>query len=201
MPTMPMGGGSAHAWFAAPATFIGMWIVMMVPMMLPSLAPALWRYRTIAATRPSAAMALACIGYFFVWLVLGASAFPLSVVLMRPAPIMTGIVVAIAGAWQLTGWKARHLACCREVLARGTHFSAFAALQDGVRLGTQCARSCGNLMLIPLAFGMMDFATMVLVAVAITVERLAPGGEHLARVTGVVAVVIGVVLTLSAAGH
>lgn len=201
MPMMPMGGGSAHAWFAAPAAFVGMWIVMMVPMMLPSLVPALWRYRPIGVTRPSAAMALASIGYFLVWLVLGAIAFPLSLVLTRPAPIMSGVVVAIAGAWQFTAWKARHLACCREAVARRTRFSAFAALQDGIRLGVKCARSCGNLMLIPLAFGTMNCATMALVAVAIAVERLAPGGEHLARVTGVVAVVIGVVLTLSAAGH
>lgn len=198
MRSMPMGGDSAHAWFAAPAAFIGMWIVMMGPMMLPSLIPALWRYKTMAATRSGAATALAGIGYYLVWLVLGAAAFPLRLALARPAPTVAGIVVSIAGAWQLTGWKARHLACCRDVVARRAHFSILAALHDGVRLGAECARSCGNLMIASLAFGVMDMRAMTLAAAAIALERLAPGGERLARAVGVVALLIGALLIFSA---
>jgi predicted metal-binding membrane protein len=32
----------------------------------------------------------------------------------RAVPIAVGVVVLIAGSLQLTAWKARHLACCRE---------------------------------------------------------------------------------------
>ena len=34
-----------QTWFGAAASFLGMWIVMMVAMMLPSLVPMLGRYR------------------------------------------------------------------------------------------------------------------------------------------------------------
>ena len=35
---MPMSG---HTWLGAAASFLGMWVVMMVAMMLPSLVPML----------------------------------------------------------------------------------------------------------------------------------------------------------------
>src|SRR5256885_6447264 len=58
---MPMPGGwtMSMAWMRMPrqtwpraaASFLGMWIVMMVAMMLPSLLPMLWRYRqTVGGT-------------------------------------------------------------------------------------------------------------------------------------------------------
>src|SRR5215469_2516124 len=42
MAWMPMPG---ETWLGTAASFVGMWIVMMVAMMLPSLVPTLWRYR------------------------------------------------------------------------------------------------------------------------------------------------------------
>ena len=52
---MPMPGGwtmsmawmrmPGQTWLGAAASFLGMWIVMMVAMMLPSLVSMLWRYR------------------------------------------------------------------------------------------------------------------------------------------------------------
>src|SRR5512139_466229 len=55
MGEMPMPGGwtMSMAWMRMPgqtwpgvaASFLGMWVVMMVAMMLPSLVPMLWRYR------------------------------------------------------------------------------------------------------------------------------------------------------------
>ena len=46
MPWMRMPGQS---WPGAAATFLGMWIVMMIAMMLPALVPMLARYRQAAA--------------------------------------------------------------------------------------------------------------------------------------------------------
>src|SRR5882672_1598107 len=55
MDEMPMPGGwtmsmawmrmPGQTWLGAAASFLGMWVVMMVAMMLPSLVPMLWRYR------------------------------------------------------------------------------------------------------------------------------------------------------------
>jgi predicted metal-binding membrane protein len=194
MHTMPMGGDSAHTWPGAAAAFIGMWVVTMAPMMLPAAFPALRRYHRAAAT--GGATSLAALGYFFIWTVFGAAAFPMSVALTRVPRAALGVIVVIAGAWQLTRWKARHLACCRHAATRcdAPHASAFTAWRHGTRLGLECARCCGNLMIIPLAIGMMDLRAMVIVALAITLERVAPAGERVARAAGIVAMAAGVIL-------
>ena len=199
MNAMPMGGDAAHTWFAAPAAFLGMWVVTMVPMMLPVLVPKLWRYQraaTAPATRRALATALVGVGYVFVWTVFGAAVYPLSVALTRVAPIADGVIVAIAGAWQLTVRKAHHLSCCRHAPSRRVTPSAdaYAAWRHGTRLGLECVRCCGNLMIILLVFGVMDLRAMGLVGAAITLERLAPAGERVARTAGVAAVMAGLFL-------
>src|SRR5437667_11142842 len=72
--------------------------------------------------------ALVGVGYFFVWAIFGMAAFPLGVALAaiemqqpalaRAVPIAVGVVVVLAGCLQLTAWKARRLACCREAPGR-----------------------------------------------------------------------------------
>jgi predicted metal-binding membrane protein len=121
---------SGQTWPVAAASFLGMWIVMMVAMMLPSLVPMLRRYRRAVGgteTRLGWLTALAGVGYFAVWTVFGMAAYPLGVALAaiemrqpavaRAVPIAVGVVVLIAGALQFTAWKAHHLVCCREAPA------------------------------------------------------------------------------------
>ncbi len=114
---MPMSG---HTWLGAAASFLGMWVVMMAAMMLPSLIPTLWRYRQAGLGWVTAVVG---VGYFFVWTVFGMAAFPLSAALARATPIVVGVVVLMAGFLQLSGWKARQLACCRAapVPCRASH--------------------------------------------------------------------------------
>ena len=62
-------------------------------------------------------------GYFFVWTVLGVIVFALGSALAqayvhmsavaRAAPVSSGMVVLLAGAFQFTARKAHHLAGCR----------------------------------------------------------------------------------------
>ena len=99
MGEMPMPGGwtISTAWMpicgqtylGAAASFLGMWVVMMVAMMLPSLVPMLWRYRRAVGktgeTRLGRLTTLVGVGYFFVWTVFGMFAFPLGVVLAEVA--------------------------------------------------------------------------------------------------------------------
>jgi len=194
-----------QTWPGAAASFLCMWIVMMVAMMLPSLVPMLWRYRQ-AVGRPGGARlnwltTVVGAGYFFVWTVFGMAAFPLGVALAavemrqpalaRAVPIAVGAVVLVAGSLQFTAWKVRHLACCREAPGRGRTLPADTgtAWRHGVRLGFHCSRCCAGLMAILLVIGVMDLGAMAVVAAAITVERLAPAGDHVARAIG--AVVIG----------
>ncbi len=223
---MPMPGGwtmsmawmrmSGQTWPGAAASFLGMWVVMMVAMMLPSLVPMLWRYREAVGgtgkTRLGWLTALVGVSYFFVWTVFGMAAFPLGVVLAaiemdQPAlahgvPIATGVVVLLAGALQFTAWKARHLACCREAPGPGRTLPADAgtAWRHGLRLGLHCSLCCLGLTAILLVLGVMDLRAMAVAAAAITVERFAPAGERVARAIGVVAVGAGVFLVARAVG-
>jgi predicted metal-binding membrane protein len=77
-----------QAWPGAAASFLGMWVVMMVAMMLPSLVPMLWRYRQAVGSTSETCLgpltALVGVGYFFVWTVFGMAAFPLGVALAAP---------------------------------------------------------------------------------------------------------------------
>jgi len=51
-----------------------------------------------------------------------------------------------------------------------------------------------------LVLGVMDLRAMAVVGAAITIERLAPAGERVARVIGVVFVGAGLLLLARAAG-
>jgi len=55
-------------------------------------------------------------------------------------------------------------------------------------------------MAIPLIFGIMDLRAMALATAAITVERLAPAGERVARGVGLTLVGVGLVLIARAHG-
>jgi predicted metal-binding membrane protein len=211
---MPMPGGwsmlmawmrmPGHTWPGFAASFLGMWVVMMVAMMLPSLVPTLWRYRE--AVGRSWLTALVGGGYFFVWTLFGMAAFPLGVILTtlsmqepalaRAIPIAVGVVVLIAGAYQLTAWKARELASCRAKPGRGRTLPADpgTAWRHGLHLGLHCSRCCVGLMAIVLVIGVMDLRAMAVVAAAITLERLAPAADRVARAIGVVIVGAGLFL-------
>ena len=226
MGEMPMAGGGtmSMAWTRMPgqtwpgtaASFLVMWVVMMVAMMLPSLLPMLWRYRQAVGrtggTRLGLLTALVGMGYFFVWSVFGMAVFPLGVALAavemqhpalaRAVPIAIGMVVLMAGTFQLTAWKARHLAYCSEAPGPGRTLPAGArtAWRHGLRLGLHCSQCCVGLMAILLVVGVMNLGAMAVVAAAITVERLAPAGERVAQATGAVVVGAGLFLIARAAG-
>jgi predicted metal-binding membrane protein len=221
---MPMPGGwtMSMAWMRMPgqtwavtaASFLGMWVVMMVAMMLPSLVPMLQRYRQAVGAAGGRHLGrltvLAGLGYFVVWTILGMIAFPLGVTLAeiemrqpaiaRAVPIAVGVVVVMAGTLQFTAWKWHHLACCREAPGRGSTMPAYAgtAWWHGIRLGLHCSRCCAGLIAVLLVIGVMDLRAMAAVATAITIERLAPAGERAARSIGGVVVAVGFFLIAQA---
>src|SRR5689334_18055660 len=93
MAGMPMPGGwtmsmawmrmPGQTWLGAAASFLGMWIVMMVAMMLPSLVPTLRRYRQavgiVAERNIDRLTALVGGGDFCIWIVVGMVVFGLGV--------------------------------------------------------------------------------------------------------------------------
>ena len=209
-----------QSWSGAAVAFLGMWIVMMVAMMLPSLVPMLWRYRRalgggggrVTEARAGGLTALVGAAYFLVWTAFGVIAFPLGValatltmqlpLLARGVPMAVGTVVVTAGALQFSAWKARHLACCRGSTG---HSRALApdvgtAWRHGLRLGLHCTYCCAGLTSVLLVIGVMDLRAMAVVTAAITLERLAPAGQRVARIIGIVVVAAGLYLIARGAG-
>jgi predicted metal-binding membrane protein len=218
---MPMPGGWAmsmawmkmpgQTWPGAASAFLAMWTVMMLAMMLPSLVPALSSYRRsmggLEERRVARLTLLSGLGHFFVWLLFGAAVYPLgalaaaaemrSPALAKSVPIATGIALLLAGAVQLTGWKARLLRQCRDAPCDPTRRgNAGAAWRHGLRLGARCALCCIGFMTILIVVGVMNLATMAAVTAAITVERLAPNPERAARAAGILTLAAGAVVVL-----
>jgi predicted metal-binding membrane protein len=184
------------------ASFMAMWLVMMVAMMLPSLVPTLLRYRRALRSAGSIHIgiitALAGASYFAVWAVFGIVVYLLTLAvtaaathwmgLAQSTPLLTGIALLVAGVFQLTAWKAHQLVCCRDMPVTAS------AWKYGLRLGLRCSLCCVGFMLILVVIGMMNLAAMALVAAGITIERLAPKPERIVRAAGILILVTSVVV-------
>ena len=215
MPGMPMPGGwtmsmawmrmPGQGWLDAAASFLGMWIAMMVAMMLPVAAPLLWRHRVFFEGR-SWLLAPMTLGYFFVWVLWGLAIYPAGVLLAQlamqnstlaqAAPMLFAATAMLAGALQFTGWKSRRLAYCRCVSDRPMT-TCIAALRRGLELGMHCSYCCVPPTAILLVVGVMDWRAMLVVTSAIVAERSAPAGGHIARAGGAAAIVWGASLLLT----
>ena len=228
MGSMPMPGGwtmsmawvriPGQTWIGAAESFLGMWVAMMIAMMLPSATSMLRRYRRIVgqtnleySQKPNliTSTVIVVIAYFAVWTVLGIIVYGLGTtlaeiemqypLLARLTPILRGICVLMAGAVQLTPWKAHHLACCRSAPEPDRVTADIAiAWKQGFFYGCHCSCSCLNITVILLVFGAMDIRSMAAATVAITLERLAPAGEAVTRIIGVIALATGTFLLLQA---
>jgi predicted metal-binding membrane protein len=231
MSGMPMPGGwtmsmtwmrmPGQTWPGAAASFLGMWVVMMVAMMLPSLVPMLRRYRQVVGrmgdtrlddTRLGRLTLLVALAYFFYWSVFGIAAFLMGAglaalemqlpALARAVPFAVSAVLVMAGLLQFTPWKARQLDCCREPLRSGCALEADpgTAWRTGLRFGLRCSRCCAGLTASVLVMGIMDWRVMAVVTAATSAERLAPAGKQVARVIGAAAVGTGLLLLARSAG-
>ena len=183
---------------------------MMVAMMLPSLAAALWCYqrdlRTAETSRAGERTMLFGAAYAGVWAVAGLLLF-----VMSDAPsalasdgsahatyfsLSAGAIVLCAGALQRSQWKARQLARCRQAVPLST--GVITAWRDGCRLGVDCVMSCAAPMAVLVVAGLMNLQMMVVVTAAITAERVMPDGARVARLTGTIALVAGVIMCIRA---
>jgi predicted metal-binding membrane protein len=114
------------------------------------------------------------------------------------APWRNGVLIARA----VTPWRNCVLIAGAVAPGRygGPRAEIVTAWADGVRMGIHCVHCCAGLTVILLVMGVMDVRAMAMVAAAITVERLAPAGERVARIIGVIVVAAGLYLMVQAAG-
>jgi predicted metal-binding membrane protein len=77
---------------------------------------------------------------------------------------------------------------------------ATTAWRHGLRFGLHCTYCCAGLTAILLVIGVMDLRAMAIVTAAISVERLAPAGERVARAIGAIVAGAGLLLVALALG-
>jgi len=173
----------------SPVTSALMTVAMMVAMMLPSIAPSLWRYH-----RDGGRTTLFAFGYASVWSAIALALFAMSTAIPPFGPLATGAVVLCAGALQCSQWKARQLHRCRAACVAAVVPSNAALWQDGCRFGVECALSCAAPMAVLFVAGLMNTPMMLVITAAITAERVAPIGERIARLTGALALIVGLIM-------
>jgi predicted metal-binding membrane protein len=180
--------------------FVAMWALMMAAMMLPSVWPFVAVYeRTIRAHRVGRLSGLAA-GYLLAWAIAGVIAYGITWVFGELAEDRPGVAHVVAmcafvtlGIYQLTPFKFRCLNHCRSPLAHLLHYTSFKGpfrdVRAGVDHGLYCLGCCWALMLVLLAFGVMNLWATIVVAIIIAVEKVSRHGEAFARVVGVSALI------------
>jgi predicted metal-binding membrane protein len=186
-------------------SFTVMWGLMMAAMMLPSVAPFLQTYQaTIVEHRVIRLPALA-VGYLAAWTAVGVVAYFIAdwfgTLAAEEPDIAQGVAVgtfAVVGVYQLTPLKFRCLSHCRSPLGHLMHYLGFRGrLRDfkaGVHHGWYCLGCCWALMLLMIAFGVMNVGAMLFLAVVIAVEKVWRHGERFARAIGVGCLVYSVAI-------
>jgi predicted metal-binding membrane protein len=204
MDGMPMAQQPAMSFVA----FLVAWVAMMAAMMFPAVLPVVRLYARAAANGQAAPVAVFVGGYIALWGLVGVPAYFAWSRLNEPlmtgsswAARVAGGVALTAGLYQLTPLKSVCLRHCRSPLSffmrHGKHLDRpVGAFVAGVRHGMFCIGCCWMLMALLIAFGAMQLVWMVVFAVLILLEKLAPFGEQLARVTGVVLVIVGATLLM-----
>jgi len=209
MPMVPadLGAFGAHLLSALPPrvadawlTFM-MWAVMMVAMMLPSASPMILTYAAIDRRHPATPEYAPWIfagSYVVVWTLFSAAATAGQLLLenssildgaSRATSLAGAALLILAGVYQLTPLKNQCLAHCRSPL--GFFMSEWrdgttGAVTMGLKHGAQCLGCCWMLMGLLFVFGAMNLIWVAALSVLVLLEKLAPFGHTIARVSGVV---------------
>jgi predicted metal-binding membrane protein len=200
-------------WRAMEFAFVfAMWIVMMVGMMTPSAVPMILMYarvgrQTQAQSRPLTATVWFAAGYFLVW-----AAFALLATLVQwtfersalldsamanTSTVVGGLLFVAAGSYQWTRLKDVCLTQCQKPFAflmrqGGFRGDAPGSLMLGVRHGAYCVGCCWALTALLLVGGVMNVLWIILLALFILLEKVAPFGRQIALLAGMVLIVGGV---------
>ena len=210
----PMTGASAwmmrSTWDAPHLLLLWlMWAVMMAAMMLPSAVPLLLLYDGVLRRRRASGQiavhtyAMAA-GYLLVWAIFSIGATVLQRVLsgmsiLDPMLEMTtrtaaGVTLLLAGAYQLTPWKAVCLSQCRSPLAfvmQHWREGMAGAWTMGIHHGAYCLGCCWALMLLLFAGGVMNLTVIVGLTAIVLIEKTAAPGVAFSQILGAVMLAAG----------
>jgi predicted metal-binding membrane protein len=205
---MPMGSQSRLV--DATLMFL-MWAVMMVAMMLPSAAPMLTTYTRIASPREgyrASHVWMFAGGYFAVWTAFSLAATVLQYALrsaaiisngLRTTSIAGGIILVVAGIYQLTPLKNICLARCRTPIGffmTNWRDGAAGAFKMGLEHGAFCTGCCWMLMALLFVAGVMNLAWVAAISVLVLVEKATRFGRAIAVTSGVAMIAAGLILAI-----
>lgn len=176
-----------------------MWAIMMAAMMLPSALPMTLTFAQLSRRQGEAGRARTFVAaYLLVWIAFSAVATALQwalqaldwvdpMIVSTSTPLSAALLL-IAGAYQFSPLKKLCLARCRTPMAfllGEWRPGARGALVMGMRHGLFCAGCCWALMVLLFVGGAMNLRWVAALAVAVAIEKLAPHGERVAQVLGV----------------
>ena len=183
-------------------TFL-MWAVMMVGMMVPSAAPMILAFANINRRRreqgnPYVPTGVFLSGYLLVWVGFSMAAtlaqigFSLALLLspmMASAnPVFGGVLLLVAGAFQLSPLKTACLRHCRTPMGFITNDwreGGKGALWMGIHHGSYCLGCCWALMGLLFLLGVMNLLWIAALAALVLVEKVVPAGVWVGRAAGV----------------
>ena len=186
-----------------------MWWVMMIAMMTPSASPMVLMFATVNSKqrqqdKPFVPTAVFLLGYLIAWGGYSALATILqwalqSTALLSPmmesaSPILGGGLLIAAGIFQWTPLKHACMKHCRTpmgFLMTEWRDGIQGALIMGLRHGYYCLGCCWILMALLFVFGVMNLVWVAVLAGFVLVEKVAPGGEWVSRISGIFLIVWG----------
>ena len=195
---------------------IAIWWAMMPGMMLPSAAPMILIFATINQNKrrrgqPFVPTMLFTSGYLVAWGLFGVFAtladwgFERAALIApgtgRLNPMLGGVVVIVAGIYQLTPFKSVCLTHCRspfDFILNHWRDGAPGAMRMGFEHGLFCLGCCWFLMALLFAAGIMSLLWMAALTVFVFVEKLFPAGQWIARASGVAMLGFGIYLICQA---
>ena len=203
-----------HRWMPLDWVFMFlMWAIMMVGMMLPSAVPMTLLYagmvRKAERQRTSMAPTAAFVsGYLTMWSLFSVVATVvqwglhetamLSPMMVTKSQVLGGVLLIVAGAYQLTPWKAVCLDHCRSpahFIAEHWRSGTFGSFRLGIHHGAFCLGCCWALMGLLFFGGVMNVLWIAAITVFVFMEKVLPVGDWSARlgwVAGIGLIVSGV---------
>lgn len=192
--------------------FLAIWIVMMIAMMFPAAAPMILTFARVHNDRREKGKAFVptwvfVSAYLLIWTLFGIVAYAAalgiemlaqqSMWLMDHAARIAGVVLILAGVYQLTPLKYACLSKCRSPLGfimsswREGYLGSF---RMGLEHGLFCFGCCWFLFVILFPLGIMNIAAMAIITVLIFAEKSLAYGVQIAHIAAIALIVYGMLV-------
>ena len=191
-----------------------MWFIMMMAMMLPAITPTIFLYARFALASANVAKSTLIIltAYLAIWAAFSVTAALAQFLLVRfgvasQADVaigdkrIMGLLLILAGVYQFSKLKGICLESCRSPLPfvmRKWKPGWRGALNIGLHHGLHCIGCCWLIMAVLFVGGVMNPTWVVALAILTLIENTVPYGNRIGQAAGVIGLVWGVALLVSA---